>query len=138
MPKEKICGSCDRNLIAIHSNGKGYQYFFCPPCKKKYSIKCGTILSMAHLSLRKVVLLVYSFIACFWSYKQVKLEVNVSSSEDEGDGGDRGDGLADSPAVLSDRTISRYFTLFRYMMMVPLDSLFLFLFIAEISLGRKC
>ena len=93
---------------------------------------------MAHLSLRKVVLLVYSFIACFWSYKQVKLEVNVSSSEDEGDGGDRGDGLADSPAVLSDRTISRYFTLFRYMMMVPLDSLFLFLFIAEILLGRKC
>ena len=79
---------------------------------------------MAHLSLRKVVLLVYSFIACMWSYKQVKLEVNVSSSEDEGDGGDHRDGLADSPAVLSDRTISRYFTLFRYMMMVPLDSLF--------------
>ena len=85
MPKHKICDKCDSNLSEVHSNNNGYHYFYCSTCRKKYSLRNGTILSMAHVTFRKFVLLVYTFISCIWTYKQVKTEVSISSSEDRSD-----------------------------------------------------
>ena len=82
-----------------------------PNCKKKYSLRKKTILSFASISIRKFILLVYTFISCLWTYQQVKTEVNVTSSDDE-ESEDK-DKESKHVALLSDKTISRFYTIFR-------------------------
>ena len=77
-----------------------------------------SVLSLAHISFRKFILLVYTLISSFWSYKQVKAEISVSSSDDDDDIEDgsednQADSSDDSHKFLSNKTISRYYTLFR-------------------------
>ena len=58
LSKSRSCGQCDKTLNTVHCNSKGYHYFFCNSCKKKYSLRNGTILSLANISFRKIVFFV--------------------------------------------------------------------------------
>ena len=115
LPKSRSCGQCDKTLNTVHCNSKGYHYFFCNSCKKKYSVRNGTILSLANISFRKIVFLVYFFITSFLSYKQVRKEVSISSSEDDCDesNGDEEDDDSAKRCIMSNKTISRYYSIFR-------------------------
>ena len=115
LPKSRSCGQCDKTLNTVHCNSKGYHYFFCNSCKKKYSLRNGTILSLANISFRKIVFLVYFFITSFLSYKQVRKEVSISSSEDDCDesNGDEEDDDSAKRCIMSNKTISRYYSIFR-------------------------
>ena len=115
LPKSRSCGQCDKTLNTVHCNSKGYHYFFCNSCKKKYSVRNGTILSLANISFRKIVFLEYFFITSFLSYKQVRKEVSISSSEDDCDesNGDEEDDDSAKRCIMSNTTISRYYSIFR-------------------------
>ena len=115
LPKSRSCGQCDKTLNTVHYNSKGYHYFFCNSCKKKYSARNGTILSLANISFRKIVFLEYFFITSFLSYKQVRKEVSISSSEDDCDesNGDEEDDDSAKRCIMSNKTISRYYSIFR-------------------------
>ena len=115
LPKSRSCGQCDKTFNTVHCNSKGYHYFFCNSCKKKYSLRNGTILSLANISFRKIVFLVYFFITSFLSYKQVRKEVSISSSEDDCDesNGDEEDDDSAKRCIMSNKTISRYYSIFR-------------------------
>ena len=113
LPKSTVCEGCCETLSSVHCGAKQYYFFFCNKCKKKTSIRRKTILSFASISFRKLILLIYTFVACLWTYKQVKTEVSVTSSEDEEDQDD-----AVRASVLSDKTISRYYTFFRYSLLI--------------------
>lgn len=115
LPKSRSCGQCDKTLNTVHCNSKGYHYFFCNSCKKKYSVRNGTILSLANISFRKIVFLEYFFITSFLSYKQVRKEVSISSSEDDCDesNGDEEDDDSAKRCIMSNKTISRYYSIFR-------------------------
>ena len=114
LPKSRSCGQCDKTLNTVHCNSKGYHYFFCNSCKKKYSSRNGTILSLANISFRKIVFLVYFVITPFLSYKQVRKEVSISSSEDDCDesNGDEEDDDSAKRCIMSNKTISRYYSIF--------------------------
>ena len=115
LPKSRSCGQCDKTLNTVHCNSKGYCYSFCNSCKKKYSVRNGTILSLANISFRKIVFLVYFFITPFLSYKQVRKEVSISRSEDDCDesNGDEEDDDSAKRCIMSNKTISRYYYIFR-------------------------
>ena len=101
MPKSTVCEGCCETLSSVHCGAKQYYFFFCNKCKKKTSIRRKTILSFASISFRKLILLIYTFVACLWTYKQVKTEVSVSSSDDNSD-----DDSSSSSSFLSNKTIS--------------------------------
>ena len=48
----------------------GYCYFKCSKCNAKTSVRAGTDFHKAKLSLRKFVLLVYTFITHYLTYSQ--------------------------------------------------------------------
>ena len=111
LPRSHVCDGCNRNLSVVRVGAKEYYYFYCSTCKKKYSLRKQTILSFASISIRKFILLVYTFISCLWTYQQVKTEVNVTSSDD--DESEVDDKESKHVALLSDKTISRFYTIFR-------------------------
>ena len=116
LPKSRSCGQCDKTLNTVHCNSKGYHYFFCNSCKKKYSLRNGTILSLANISFRKIV-----FFLCISSSQHsslisnVRKEVSISSSEDDCDesNGDEEDDDSAKRCIMSNKTISRYYSIFR-------------------------
>lgn len=126
MPKSTVCEGCCETLSSVHCGAKQYYFFFCNKCKKKTSIRRKTILSFASISFRKLILLIYTFVACLWTYKQVKTEVSVSSSDDNSD-----DDSSSSSSFLSNKTISRFYTVFRYILSYDIvrDSIFIIYFI---------
>ena len=108
LPRSKVCDVCSLEM-AVYSNKDQYYYFQCRKCKTKQSLRRGTILNMANISFRKFILLAYIFVNNLWSYKQVCTEVGVTSSEEE----EEGENVSKKGSVLSSRTISRYYTVFR-------------------------
>jgi hypothetical protein len=126
LPKSTVCEGCCKTLSSVLCGAKQYYLFFCNKCKKKTSIRRKTILSLASISFRKLILLMYTFVACLWSYKEVKTEVSVSSSDDNSD-----DDCSSSSSFLSNKTISRYYTVFRYILSYDIgrDSMFIIYFI---------
>ena len=108
LKKNTKCEQCNNTLSDI-KNKKKLFLFFCSHCKKKSSIRTGSILSGANICLRKLVLLLYIFISNFWTYKQIREETDILSSEE--DDSDDSSNRVDS-SVLGKATISRYFTAF--------------------------
>ena len=72
--KSRKCDNCDKMLDIIYSDNN-YHYFRCFPCNKKFSIRSETILSNSNISLRKFVLLIYLFVANYWTYKQIQVNM---------------------------------------------------------------
>ena len=68
LPSSRKCDTCDLVLTTVYSHRR-YHYFHCKKCSKKYSIRNGSFLSNASISLRKFILLVYIFVTNFWTYK---------------------------------------------------------------------
>ena len=112
------CEGCGKVLgdLKKHSTKK-YYYFHCQQCKKMVSIRSKSILRNANISLRKFVLLVYIFIANFWSYRQVQVLkkyciffLSVTKEETDLTLDDETD---EDSSVLSKATINKYYTMFR-------------------------
>ena len=72
IPKSRKCENCEKVLDVIYSQ-KDYNFFRCFACDKKFSVRADTILSNSKISLRKFVLLIYLFIANYWTYKQIQV-----------------------------------------------------------------
>ena len=112
---QEVVANVTRHLTLFTVIPRDIITFFCNSCKKKYSVRNGTILSLANISFRKIVFLVYFFITSFLSYKQVRKEVSISSSEDDCDesNGDEEDDDSAKRCIMSNKTISRYYSIFR-------------------------
>ena len=79
LPKSRVCESCCNTLTTVHTLGH-YHYFQCKSCNKKYSLRKNTFLYNANVSLRKFVLLIYIFITNCWSYNQIRVETDLTTS----------------------------------------------------------
>ena len=79
LPKSRVCESCCNTLTTVHTLGH-YHYFHCKSCNKKYSLRKNTFLYNANVSLRKFVLLIYIFITNCWSYNQIRVETDLTTS----------------------------------------------------------
>ena len=102
LPSTQTCIPCNKVLNKMCNEGS-FVYFRCGKCKKRVSIRKGTVLWNSKLSLRRFILLVYSFTQYNWTYKQVDNEVCITSDEDES-----------SPSQkLSPTSINRYATYIR-------------------------
>ena len=109
LPKSVVCDSCTNTLTTVYSIRR-YNYFYCKKCNKKYSIRKSTFLYNANVSLRKFILLIYIFVANYWTWKQIQVETDLSSSDSESETEVR---EVDKSSVLANDTISKYFTYFR-------------------------
>ena len=69
LPKHKICEKCTRVQDRLEFS-KNYVFFRCHVCKTKQSVRGGTILSKSHLSLRRFILVCYTFVQFTWTYSQ--------------------------------------------------------------------
>ena len=82
LPKIQTCVPCNQIITKLSNEGSKV-FFRCGKCKSKISIRKGTVLYNSKLSLRRFILLVYSFTQHNWTYKQVENEVCITSDEDE-------------------------------------------------------
>ena len=106
LPCEQNCKDC--NKVLTKQGNKGYfVYYRCGSCKKRVSIRDGTILSGAKLSFRRFILLVYAFCQFNWTYAQTQQEACVTSDDE-----DPNDESGTSTQV-STRSINKYFQLLR-------------------------
>ena len=69
LPKHKICEKCTRVQDRLEFS-KNYVFFRCHECKTKQSVRGGTILSKSHLSLRRFILVCYTFVQFTRTYSQ--------------------------------------------------------------------
>ena len=134
MPTSTKCEFCDKLLTTVYTKGS-YHFFQCKECNKKFSLRKNTFLSNANISLRKFILLVYIFVANFWTYKDIQKETNLSSTDEENS--DNEDG-ASSSTHLGKATISKYFTFFRSVWMCVNISYVNVQIAIEMLLVRKC
>ena len=71
LPNSQTCQKCtSENDEIIYE--KNYAYVRCKTCWSKTSIRKGTLLSKSSMSLRRFILLCYSFVQWTWTYKQGK------------------------------------------------------------------
>ena len=102
LPETQTCTPCNQVLTKLSITGN-YVFFRCNKCSKRISIRQGTVLSNCNLSLRRFILLVYAFTQHNWTYKQVDIEVCLTSDEED-----------ETPSeALSHSSISKYTKLFR-------------------------
>ena len=82
LPCEQKCTDC--NKVLTKQGNKGYfAYYRCGTCKKRVSIRDGTILSGAKLSFRLFILLVHAFCQFNWTYAQTQQEACVTSDDED-------------------------------------------------------
>ena len=69
LPKSNNCEKCSepRNSLEYKKN---YVYFKCEKCQGKQSVRHGTILSKSRMSMRRFILLTYTFVQWSWKYSQ--------------------------------------------------------------------
>ena len=77
-PKTVQCKNCDTILENYKIRGN-YVYFHCGLCKCNNNIRSGTFLEESRISLRRFILLSYSFVTTTMTYKQIQHEVTVTS-----------------------------------------------------------
>ena len=82
LPETMTCDPCNRTLTKISFEGN-FVFFRCGNCKKRISIRKGTVLYNSKLSLRRFILIVYAFTQANWTYKQVDNEACITSDEEE-------------------------------------------------------
>ena len=71
LPNSQTCQKCtSENDEIIYE--KNYAYVRCKTCWSKTSIRKGTLLSKSSMSLRRFILLCYSFVQWTWTYTQGK------------------------------------------------------------------
>ena len=102
LPNTQTCQPCNKVLTKLSIEGN-FAFFRCSQCKRRVSIRKGTVLSNSKLSLRRFILLVYSFLQHNWTYNQVDNEVCMTSDEEE----------STTSTALSPSSINRYSTFFR-------------------------
>ena len=104
LPTSQTCTNC--NKLLNKSSAEGSSVFFrCGRCKKKISIRKGTILWNSKLSLRRFILLVYSFTQQNWTYKQMENEVCITTDEESEE--------QSASTIMSSKSINRYSKFFR-------------------------
>ena len=101
LPTTQTCDPCNQIITKLSNEGSKV-FFRCGKCKSKISIRKGTVLYNSKLSLRRFILLVYSFTQHNWTYKQVENEVCITSDEDESE-----DAVRISPNTINNFT--KYF-----------------------------
>ena len=104
LPDKQTCSKCNKVLRKATVEGN-FVFFRCGMCKKRISIRKGTILWNSKLSLRRFILLVYSFTQQTWTYKQVENEVCITTDEENEE--------ESSSTILSSKSINKYSTFFR-------------------------
>ena len=109
-------------MLEVYSDRR-YHFFNCNKCKKKYSIRGNTFLSNANISLRKMILLIYIFVFILWNYRTIMRETDLSSDSDDSD--DK------ASSVLSTKTISKYYTYFRYYCCRPVTFHFMIVLVCQ-------
>ena len=102
LPITQTCDPCNKVLTKLATKSN-FVYFQCGLCRKRISIRRGTVLWNSKLSLRRFILLVYSFTQHNWTYKQVDTEVCITSDEDENT----------TSKTLSSKSIDKYSKYFR-------------------------
>ena len=104
LPKSQMCDTCNQELSIPKSRGN-FVYYKCSKCKTQISSRKGTILAHAKISFRRFILLAYSFCQFNWTYDQTKQESCITSDESDSE--------SSGGRSLSNKTISKFFTLFR-------------------------
>ena len=104
LPCTQTCTTCNKVLQKPTTEGS-FVFFRCGRCKKKVSIRKGTILWNSKLSLQRFNLLVYSFTQQTWTYKQVENEVCITTDEETE--------AQSASTTLSSKSINKYSKFFR-------------------------
>ena len=69
LPKSSTCSNC-HTVQHLLEYKKNYVFFRCRNCWSKRSVRSGTILSKSKISLRRFILLCYTFVQWTWKYTQ--------------------------------------------------------------------
>ena len=101
-PQTQTCDQCNKVLTKLCIEGN-FVFFWCGNCKKRISIRKGTVLYNSKLSIRRFILLVYAFTQPNCTYKQVDNEVCMTSDEED----------SSTSKTLSPVSINVYSTYFR-------------------------
>lgn len=104
LPTSQTCQDCN-NVITKHSNRGYFVFYQCGKCKKRISVRRGTVLANAKISFRRFILLAYAFCQFNWTYQQTQQEACVTSDEEDCD--------KSCSTHLSSKSIDKYHRLFR-------------------------